>query len=205
MKREDAKEIHKFIIDTIKREKYGFVTDSKLDLSSPTVGSLPARKIVITDAGNYYTSSTLEEALQETISGAVRIGSGVLTSGIVNSFAFAWQNPNPVAIMVEHVIIDVTSSGVLPNSVMDVGIVADATSTADNIFDGLNLIVVGIHHSYNAVDAGTNGVQKRDAVTEFIPLKMAAKDGANDYITGKILVANASTLAGKYYIYYTIT
>jgi hypothetical protein len=79
MKREDAKEIHKFIIDTIKREKYGFVTDNKLDLSSATVGSLPARKVVITDAGNHYTSTYLEDALQE-ISATV---SGIIASGVV--------------------------------------------------------------------------------------------------------------------------
>ena len=27
--------------------------------------------------------------------------------------------------------------------------------------------------------------------------------GTNDYVTGKILVANAASLVGKYYIYYT--
>jgi len=67
MRREDAKEIHRFIIDTVKKEKFAFVTDGKLDLSSSTVGQLLARKVIIVDTGGMYNSNNVEDALQEMV------------------------------------------------------------------------------------------------------------------------------------------
>jgi len=69
MRREDAKEIHKFIIDTIKKEKYSFITDNKLDLGSPTIGSLLARKVSVVDTNGNFIASDLESVLQEVVSG----------------------------------------------------------------------------------------------------------------------------------------
>ena len=72
-----------------------------------------------------------------------------------------------------------------------VGVVADATSTADTLIDGLDLNTTGLFD--NIVDKGTNG-KARQIVDE--------NGGTNDYVTGKILVANAAAVVGDVYIVY---
>jgi hypothetical protein len=71
--------------------------------------------------------------------------------------------------------------------------VAEATSTANTLIDGLDLNATGIFD--NITDKGDNG-KSRQVVDE--------KGGTNDYITGRILEQNAASLAGKYYIFYTV-
>lgn len=123
----------------------------------------------------------------------ISVASGALTAGLANAFAFAWQNPHNYAIMAREVVIDRTTAGGTATSVLDVAVVADATSTGDTIIDGLDLNATGVAN--NIINFGTNGTK--------LPHKVDANGGTNDFITGKILVANASALVGKYYIFYT--
>lgn len=114
-----------------------------------------------------------------------------LTAGSANDYAFAWQNPEASKIVVERVLVRLATAGGTATSVLDVGVVANATSTADTLIDGLDLNTTGLFD--NIVDKGTNG-KARQLVDE--------KGGTNDYVTGKILVANAAALVGDVYIVY---
>jgi hypothetical protein len=118
-----------------------------------------------------------------------------LAAGAANAFAFAWQNPEATKILVTRVLVDRTTAGGTAGSVLDIGVVASATDTANTIIDGLDLNATGIGDSLNATDAGTSGTAKAVKVDE--------KGGTNDYITGKILTQKAENLVGNVYIYYT--
>lgn len=123
----------------------------------------------------------------------VKVASGDLTAGLANAFAFAWQNPEPGKILIERVKVDVTTAGGTATSVIDVGSAANATTHSDNLIDGADLNAAALYDNIN--DAGTNGKARQ---------KVDERGGATDYITGQILVANASSLVGKYYIEYIV-
>lgn len=114
-----------------------------------------------------------------------------LTAGNTNAYAFAWQNPEASKIVVERVLVRLATAGGTATSVLDVGVVANATSTSDTLIDGLDLNTTGLFD--NIVDKGANG-KARQLVDE--------KGGTNDYVTGKILVANAAAVVGDVYIVY---
>jgi hypothetical protein len=118
-----------------------------------------------------------------------------LTAGAANAFAVALQNPYTVNLLITEIIIRITTAGGTGSSVLDVDVAADATSTGDTIFDGidLNASAPAIYSSHNVADTGTNGNEK--------PHLWEAAGGTNDYLTAKILVQNASTLVGKMYIH----
>lgn len=115
-----------------------------------------------------------------------------LTSGVANAFAFAIQNPEIVDCLVTRVIIDLATAGGTGSSVLDVDTVDGATDTGDDIIDGLDLNTTGTFDSIT--DGGTNGEKK--------PVKWGAKGGSTDYLTGKILVADAASLVGKVIVKY---
>ena len=119
-----------------------------------------------------------------------------LTAGIQDVIALAWQNPNNYEIIVDRVIVDITTGGGTASATLDIDVVGDATSTGDDIFDGIDISssTTGIYDSLNATDHGAQGEGK--------VWKMDEKDGTNDYITAKILDANASDLVGNVYIHY---
>jgi hypothetical protein len=133
-------------------------------------------------------------SISSEILAGIRVCKGNLTSGNSNSFAFTWQNPESTKIIVLKVVLRITSTGGTAGSVIDVGIVANATSTADTLIDGLDINQVGLFD--NITNKGTNGLAIGGVVDE--------NGGTNDYITGKILTQNATSLAGKYYIYYVV-
>lgn len=114
-----------------------------------------------------------------------------LTAGLVNTFAFTWQNPEPVKILVDRVIVDITTAGGTATAILDVGVVASATATAADIINDLDLNAVAITDHLLVAGAGLGGVHKVDE-----------KGGTNDYITGKILTEAASALVGNVYIHY---
>ena len=114
-----------------------------------------------------------------------------LASGNANAFAFAVQNPEGVDCVVTNVIVDITTAGGTASSVLDVDVVADATSTGDTIIDGLDLNAAGVADRHD--NAGSNGGE---------PKKWDKNGGSNDYVTGKILAQNAASLAGKVIIEY---
>jgi len=123
---------------------------------------------------------------------AVKLATGSLAGGNANAYAFAWQNPESVSILVIAAVLKVTAAGGA-TSVIDVGSAADATTHSDNLIDGGALDGTPTFYLNNINDAGTNGkaVQILDA-----------KGGTTDYVTGQILDANAPNLAGTYYILY---
>lgn len=130
------------------------------------------------------------------LNGGIKVAKGDLTAGIANAIAFAWQNPESTGIHVLQVVVDVTTVGGTGSSVLDVGVATGATGTADTIIDGVNLNADAVYSSLSAGVSGTNATENVHRVD--------ANSGTNDYVTGKILVANASNLVGKYYIYYTV-
>ena len=123
----------------------------------------------------------------------LKVAKGTLKAGNADTFAFAWENPEASKIIVTRVLINITTAGGTVSSVLDVGVVANATSTADTLIDGLDLNATGIFD--NITDKGGNG-KSYQVVDE--------NGGANDYITGKILAQKADALVGKYYIFYTV-
>lgn len=118
-----------------------------------------------------------------------------LTAGAANAFALSEQNPYTRDLIIDRVIVRVTTAGGTANSVLDVDVVAGATDTGDDILDGasINDTFTGIYDSLNSTDNGTNGEGKSWVWDK--------KGGTNDYLTGKILVANASSLVGKIYVH----
>ena len=114
-----------------------------------------------------------------------------LASGSANAFAFAVQNPEDVDCIVTNVVVDITTAGGTASSVLDVDVVGDATSTGDDIVDGLDLNAAGTFDRHSS--PGTNGGA---------PVKWDKKGGTNDYVTGKILAQNASSLVGQVVIEY---
>lgn len=123
----------------------------------------------------------------------LKVAKGTLKAGNADDFAFAWENPEASKIIVTRVLINITTAGGTGSSVLNVGVVANATSTANTLIDGLGLNATGIFD--NITDKGNSG-KSRQVVDE--------NGGANDYITGKILAQNAAALVGKYYIFYTV-
>ena len=120
-----------------------------------------------------------------------------LSSGNANAFAVAVQNPESVDVIIVRCIVDITTAGGTASSVLDIDVVGDATSTGDDIFDGVDANATGISDSLNSTDNGTNGEGKS--------WKWDKKGGTNDYVTAKILTANAASLAGNLYIQYVPT
>lgn len=117
-----------------------------------------------------------------------------LEGGNQNAFAFAWQNPEDVPILVTRVIVDVTAEGQTASAVLDVGVGATATTADDSIFDAIDITATGVFDSLLVAGAGTGGVHKLDE-----------NGGTTDWITGQILTANAADLDGFVYIEYIRT
>jgi hypothetical protein len=154
------------------------------------------RKIVLGPDSTIEDRSAVEIFSNSSSYAKTKIAKVALTAGDANDFAFAWQNPESSRILVKRVIVDVTTAGGTANSVLDVDVVANATSTGDDMLDGIDINATAVYDSLNATDNGTNGEGKTWAVDE--------NGGTNDYVTGKILVANATSLVGNAYIEYII-
>ena len=114
-----------------------------------------------------------------------------MAAGAADAFAFAVQNPEGVDCIVTNVIVDITTAGGTASSVLDVDVASSATGTGDSIIDGLDLNAAGVADRHD--DAGTNGGEA---------LKWDKNGGTNDYVTGKILVQDALSLAGSVIIEY---
>lgn len=136
------------------------------------------------------------DALAAVDAGDIKVVKGSLTAGAANAFAFAWQNPESSKIHVNQVVVDITTAGGTATAVIDVGVASSATGTADTILDGIDANADAIYSSLSAGVSGSNATGNVHRVDE--------NAGTNDYVTGKILVEAASSLVGKYYIYYTV-
>lgn len=142
------------------------------------------------------TAEVVDQMVGPAISGLDRVPFHVLledlTAGGIDAFAFAIQNPHDVDCLIIHVIIDITTAGGTATSVLDVDTVDTAALTGDDIIDGLDLNATGTFD--NITNGGTNGDKK--------PVKWGKKGSTTDFLTGKILVAAASSLVGKAIVTY---
>lgn len=132
-------------------------------------------------------------AIETDLNANVKVASGALTAGLVNTFAFAWENPETSRILVTRVLVDVTTAGGTATAVLDVGPAADATTHSDTLIDGVDLNAAAIYD--NIDDQGTNGLSK---------VGVDENGGTTSFITGQILTEAASALVGNYYIFYVL-
>jgi len=160
-----------------------------------------------TAAGGYFCGITFEALASGTavievkLEGPGEVGEGslklvkvTLAAGLENAFAFAWQNPEASAIAVTRVMLDVTHVAGTAGATMDIGTGANATTHSDNLIDGVDIqAATGLFD--NITDAGSSGKARQ---------RMDANGGATDYITGQILAAAGSALAGSVYIEYEV-
>ena len=91
---------------------------------------------------------------------SVIVASGALASGLVNTIAFAWQNPLGTEILVQRVIIDITTGGGTATADLDVGVVDAADETAADIINDLDLEATGVCDHLLESGAGVGGVHK---------------------------------------------
>ncbi len=127
--------------------------------------------------------------------GTVHWASGTLTAGNADAIAFYWATPQLGDILIKSVVIEITTIGGTANSVMDVGIADDATGTNLGVefFDALDLQTAQINDSYVPADMGTQ--------VKFVLCQDSAS-ATDAFVVGKILVANAANLVGRWYIEY---
>ena len=116
--------------------------------------------------------------------GEIRSKKVALTAGAVNTFALAWQNPELQAVLIKEVLLDITTAGGTATAIIDVGSGADATTASNNLLNDIDLNAAAI-----TVSTARN-------------IKLDAKAGTTDYITGQILTEAASALVANIYIEY---
>lgn len=116
----------------------------------------------------------------------------VLAGGVANAFIAAKQNPYGEDRIVTRVVLNITTAGATASSVIDVDVVPNATTAGDDILDGCSATSARIWDSTNASDIGTNGLDRA--------IKWEKAGGTNDYVTARILVADAAALVGALHI-----
>ena len=173
-------------------------TTTKLGLSKFNRGN-PVRDIVLGSNMDLIDAEFVDvaadiDALETAYEADEKMVKGDLSAGLTNEISFAWQNPESVAILANQVILNITTVGGTGSSVMDVGVGSGPTETGDTILDGIDINADAVYSSLSAGVSGSNATENSHRVD--------ANGGANDYITGKILVADASGLVGRYAIKY---
>ena len=108
-----------------------------------------------------------------------------VVGGAENAFAFSWQNPHAVPIIVYKTLFKPINVGLTENATMDVGAAPDATTSADNMMSNISL---------TTPDLKTSTCDKAVVVSE--------NGGALAFINGQIQTANAAELTGWMYIFY---
>jgi hypothetical protein len=183
--------------------KVGGASDTPTDLAAKTSG-----QILVGD-GTDVASVAVSGDLDLSANGTMTIGSdkvassmaeptfikvvsGALSADVSGNFAFAWQNPEDAKVLVHRVIVDITTAGGEVGAKLDVGVAPNATTAANDIFDDIDANATAVLDHLLESGAGLGGVHKVDE-----------NAGTNDYITGAILVKDASSLAGYYYVMYT--
>lgn len=125
-------------------------------------------------------------------SNAQKIAKLTITGGSTTTGVFtAWQNPEGASILVEKVILDITTAST-GASTLDIGTTAtSATTASDNLLDGVSGTPAALFDSSDAgLDSGAN-----DAV-----LKLAA----GKWIVVEEKSGDVDGLAATLYIYYTV-
>jgi len=115
----------------------------------------------------------------------VRTARVTMTSATGNAAALSWGNPTGGRIIVQSVIIDITTASGATTTI-DVGVDADGTGSDDTLIDGKSTAAAGVISSID--DGGTNGKAAR-ALT------------SSEYVTGSI-TGTIGSFAGVAYISY---
>lgn len=101
----------------------------------------------------------------------------------------AWANPESGSIVVERVVLDVTTASTGACTV-DVGTTAtNATTSSDNLIDGVSVAAIAVKD--NLGDAGTNGKARQKLAT-------------GKWVTGSMASGAAAGLVGYAYIHYVL-
>jgi hypothetical protein len=150
-------------------------------------GSL-SQKIAVESAAIKAETDSIDSAL----AAGLKVVKVVVTGGLQNIISFAWQNPESTKILVTKAVLRLTAGGGTAGATMDIGQCASATDTADTLIDGVNITAAGLFD--NVGSKGNNGLPQ---------VVLDENGGTNDFITGKIIGANAASLDGKVYIFYT--
>jgi hypothetical protein len=116
-----------------------------------------------------------------------------ITGGAADDFLLAEQNPYTDDVIIERVILEITTAGGTATAVLDMDVASSATGTGDSIFDGVDANAAAISDSLNSTDNGTNGIGKA--------IVWNGAGGTNDYLNIQQLVEAASSLVGKVYVH----
>lgn len=156
------------------------------------VGAKGAETVVASETGALYQSGTaLTGTAAELSRGRMKKVTGALAAVDTGGGVFSWANPESGPILVQHVVLNVTTKTTGACSV-DVGTTAtNATTLSDTLIDGKDInAATGIFT--NDESAGTNGK----------PFKRLA---AGKWVTASVVSGGASAgLVGTYEIYYTV-
>jgi len=116
------------------------------------------------------------------ISGALSATRGT-TGGVLT-----WTNPEEIAVIVDSVLLDVTTAATSGTCTIDVGYTTAIATVTDTMIDGADTSATA--RVYNHLkDAGTNG-------------KGAVRVAKGKYITGTEKTGDVTGLVGTYYIHY---
>ena len=122
---------------------------------------------------------------------AVKCAKVALATSDAAGGVVAWQNPESNAIVITRVVVDLTTKATAACTV-DIGSAANATTSADNLLDGLDVnAATGVFD--NIADKGTNGKEKQ---------RLDAKGGTTDHVTASKATGAAAGLVGNAYIFY---
>lgn len=129
-----------------------------------------------------YLSETTESNNGVWVSGSL---SGTRTAGGV----FSWENDQDASVLVDAILIDVTTAATSTVCTIDVGYTAaSAVTSADTMLDGADVSTTT--RNYNHIkDAGTNG-------------KAVVKAAKGKWITASQKTGDATGLAGTWYLHY---
>ena len=145
----------------------------------------------IVDANTFYKAGVPITATAAELNRSMKKVTGALAAVDTGGGIFAWANPEAGAILVTHVVLNVTTKTTGACSI-DVGTTAtNATTSSDTLIDGKDIAAAtGIFT--NDESAGTNGK----------PFKRLA---SGKWVTGSMVAGGATAgLVGTYEIYYTV-
>jgi hypothetical protein len=156
------------------------------------VGAEGAEVPAISQTGTLYQNgSAIVGTAAELSRGRLKKVTGALAAVDTGGGIFSWQNPESGPILVQHVVLNVTTKTTGACSV-DVGTTdTNATTSSDTLIDGKDInAATGIFT--NDESAGTNGK----------PFKRLA---AGKWVTASMVAGGATAgLVGTYEIYYTV-
>lgn len=156
------------------------------------VGRLLANAITFAGTTLSFTAAQFNQIMAAfgtvTFDRGVKVARVALTALDTGGGVFAWANPEAGSIIVERVVLDVTTKSTGASTV-DVGTTAtSATTSSDNLLDGVDLgTAVGTFD--NLEESGTNGTSRQKLAT-------------GKWVTGSRASGAAAGLVGFAYIHY---